>query len=125
MDDSWKEALDTRLRELKWTRSDLADKIGVTRAAISHIFRRGEQSSLVPEIEKAVGWHRSPDQAPHRLAEGTKGAPAPIDANLLREVFSPQAIELILYFRRLNAENKSRILERARVLCEEQDRSRS
>ena len=128
VDDEWREALAIRLRELEWTHDDLATKIGVTRGAISHVIKRGVQSSLVPAIERAVGW--DPDRRSRtsgRVALGT-ARPVPaqegqISIEVMRELLgTPAQIELLTGFQQLNASNQASVLERVRVLLEVQQR---
>jgi hypothetical protein len=132
----WKEALAIRMRELGWTHQDLADKVEVTRPAISHLIKRAKESSLLPDIEKAVGWERGPAGGA-RLALGSRsisrgdverlrnivGSPDRLD--LLWELvrgLSPDQAELLWYFQRLSPENRARVLERARLLWEDEER---
>jgi hypothetical protein len=125
IDEEWKAALAIRLRELGWTHQELADKVGVTRGAISHVVKRGIQSSLVPEIEKAIGWdterrHRSP-----RVAQGTArpSREGQVSIEVMREFLgSPQQIELVTSYQQLDSSNQASVLERVRVLLEVQQR---
>lgn len=56
----WKDAVKLRLEELGWNQSDLAREVTkyveTTPAAISYLFAKAKQSSLVPYIEKVIGW---------------------------------------------------------------------
>lgn len=129
IDDEWREALAIRLRELGWTHDDLATKVGVTRGAISHVIKRGIQSSLLPAIERAVGW--DPDRhsrAPVRIALGTSRPPVvpegQISVEVMRQLLGSTAqIELVTSFQKLNQSNQASVLERVRVLLEVQDGS--
>lgn len=125
IDDEWREALTIRIRELGWTHDDLADKVGVSRGAISHLIKRGIQSSLVPKIERAVGWDPDRRHRARPLARGTGGASVvgQVSVEVMRDLLgSPQQIELVTNFQQLNAGNQSNVLERVRVLLEVQQR---
>jgi hypothetical protein len=111
-DEEWKEALKLRLVELRWSNAELARKLDVTPAAITHLFKKAVSSTLKPEIEKLVGW---PDvnapSLPPRMAIGTRRP-----SSTGRGINSEQLAELISYFQALSQENRVRLLERAHAL---------
>lgn len=114
-DEEWKEALKLRLEELGWKNAELARRLNVTPAAITHLFKKAVSSTLRPEIEKLVGW---PDanrpSPPSRVAIGT---PRPRSlSSPTRGINSEQLAELISYFQALSQENRLRLLERAHAL---------
>jgi transcriptional regulator with XRE-family HTH domain len=119
--DEWKVALKAKLDELGWTYTQLAEKVGISRAAISHIVNSSLASSHVEAIEKAVGGlnTRKAEQAwkaaevaaaKEKLATRSPAAPRP----------AAEVAELISYFQELSPEHKARVIERARTLWEEE-----
>jgi len=93
----------------------------VTRSAISHLIKHGTQTSLLPDILEAVGWKDDEwKKAQDRLASPSSADP-PTDS--LQES-SKELAEMITSFLSLCPENRSRMLERARVLREEELRYR-
>jgi hypothetical protein len=119
-DEEWKEVLKLRLGELGWSNAELARKLNVTPAAITHLFKKAVTSTLKPEIEKLVGW---PDvnahSSPSRMAIGTRRP-----SSTSRGINSEQLAELISYFQALSQENRVRLLERAHALWDSEVGSR-
>jgi hypothetical protein len=139
IDDEWREALAIRLRELKWTHDDLAKRVsgiresrgeeGIARSAISHLVKRGIQSTLVPDVEAAIGWdtdrrnRRSP-----KLALGTGGGARDgrVSIEVMRDLFASQELlDLVASLLRLNPDNRALVVERVNALLDVQDRAPS
>lgn len=125
--EEFKKRLPKRLKELGWNYTDLAEKLGVTRSAISHLMRHGTSSGLVPEIVEAVGW--SDDEWKETREQLARPAGAEPPAGKAREssesaevadVIGELVGELVGSFLALSSENRSRVLERIRVLREEE-----
>jgi transcriptional regulator with XRE-family HTH domain len=116
--DEWKAALKARLEELDWSYTDLAEKIGISRAAVSHIVNTGLASSHVEAIERAVGGLNKKTEQAWKAAEvaaakeklAKPAAPRP----------AADVAELLSYFQELSPEHKARVVERARTLWEEE-----
>lgn len=141
IDDELRRAFDIRLKELRWGHNELAQKVNeirrsrgeesVTRGAITHVLNRAVQSGLIPDMERAVGW--DPDRrfrGPATMASGTSGGPgrepgAQVSVNVVSEFLrSPDQIELVTGYQRLDSDNRASVLERVRVLLEVQERSK-
>ncbi len=126
--EEFKKRLPKRLKELGWNYTDLAEKLGVTRSAISHLMRHGTSSGLVPEIMEAVGWSDDEwKETREQLARPAGAEPlaskaressesAEVEADAIGELVG----ELVGSFLALSSENRSRVLERIRVLREEE-----
>ena len=120
--DEWKAALKARLEELDWSYTDLAEKIGVSRASVSHIMNTGLASSHVEAIERAVGGLKKKAEQAWKAAEvaaakeklATRSA-APVAPRSVADV-----AELLSYFQELSPEHRVRVIERARTLWEEE-----
>lgn len=117
--DEWKAALKARLEELDWSYTDLAEKIGVSRAAVSHIVNTGLASSHVDAIEHAVGGLKKKAEQAWKAAEV-----AAAKEKLAKPPAAPRpaadVAELLSYFQELSPEHKARVVERARTLWEEE-----
>lgn len=125
----FKEAARLRLSALGWSQTKLADEVGVTRGAISHLFNTAKQSSLVPAIEKALGMGPRVPAVPREL--DTSG---PVKRQSLHRAFELERRPLDEHvdsedgrYREINDLffvlddfNRARLLERARVLYEAQ-----
>lgn len=127
--EEFKKRLPKRLKELGWNYTDLAEKLGVTRSAISHLMRHGTSSGLVPEIREAVGWSDDEWKETREQLERPAGAEPPAskarESSESAEVEAADAVgelvgELVGSFLALSSENRSRVLERIRVLREEE-----
>ena len=120
--EEWKEAIKLRLEEIGWSYSELARQLGVTPAAITHLFAKATSSTLRPRIEDLLGWPEHGPHAPGQFPAGTArtAATEPTDpkATARNNVASGQLAELISYFQALNPENKVRVIERAHTLWE-------
>ena len=117
--DEWKAALKARLEELGWSYTDLAEKVGISRAAVSHIVNSGLASSHVEAIERAVGGLNKKAEQAWKAAEV-----AAAKEKLAKSPAAPRpaadVAELLSYFQELSPEHKARIIERARTLWEEE-----
>lgn len=149
IDDELRHALKKRMKELGWGHEEFAAKVSeirksrgekkIGRTAISHVLNRAVQSGLIPDMERAVGWDpnrrfrgnsglakgtsrgdRNTDG--DRDTGGTGGAQVNVDvvSDFLR---SPDQIELVTGYQRLNVGNRASVLERVRVLLEVQERA--
>jgi len=150
--DEWKQALKFRLEdELDWSHEDLANRVGLSRAAISHILKKGIYSAYVHKINAAVGWKTDEDwkrcyeksKKKHAEAESQKRQHVdeakskllgPEEAKTEVKVIAGDAggpdrgsasevVELLAFFNELRPESRARVLERARLLWED-ERSR-
>jgi hypothetical protein len=137
IDEELRHAFQVRLKELGWGHEEFAKKVseirkargekGITRTAISHVLNRAVQSGMIPDMERAVGWD------PNRrfrgnpaLARGTGGAGAQVDVDVVRDFLqSPDQIELVTSYQRLDVGNRASVLERVRVLLEVQERAQT
>jgi hypothetical protein len=134
MDDELREAFASRLRELGWTHDDFAKRVSelrgeaVTRSAISHTLKRGIQSALIPDMMRAVGLDPTRRGRGHlRMAHGTGGASSDghVSVDVVRDFLSsPDQIELVTKYQKLDVGNRANVLERVRVLLEVQERDR-
>ena len=117
--DEWKAALKARLEELGWSYTDLAEKIGISRAAVSHIVNSGMASSHVEAIERAVGGLNKKAEQAWKAAEV-----AAAKEKLAKSPAAPRpaadVAELLSYFQELSPEHRARVVERARTLWEEE-----
>jgi transcriptional regulator with XRE-family HTH domain len=117
--DEWKAALKARLEELGWSYTELAEKIGISRAAVSHIVNSGLASSHVEAIERAVGGLKKKAEQAWKAAEV-----AAAKEKLAKSPAAPRpaadVAELLSYFQELSPEHKARVVERARTLWEEE-----
>ena len=121
--DEWKAALKARIEELGWSYTQLAEKVGISRAAISHIINTSLASSHKDAIEEAVGglggkkaeqgWKAAEvAAAKEKLATRSAAPAAPRSA--------ADVAELLSYFQELSPAHKARVVERARTLWEEE-----
>jgi hypothetical protein len=129
VDDEWREALAIRLRELGWTHDDLAKRVSeirgepIVRSAISHLVKRGIQSTLVPDIEKAIGWDSGRRGRSTRFAHGTASGSrdGQVSIGVMRDLFASQdLLDLLTNFLKLNPANRALVVERVRALLDVQ-----
>lgn len=125
MTKEWQDAVKLRLQNGRKSYTWLAGEVGVTRAAITHLLSKSVQSSLVPEVEKALGLKRDERTLAERLHEDT-GA-APVHGELVRGIgdtidrlLGPaDARELMATFAELKRpENRQRVIGFVRALWE-------
>jgi len=137
MTDELRHAFDVRMRELKWKHPALTEKVNeirrkrgdseVTRGAISHALNRAVASALIPDIETALGFDPNRRFRAPSLAEGTgsgsESSGAQVSVAVLSEFLrSPDQIELVSGYQRLDGHNRASVLERVRTLLEVQGR---
>jgi hypothetical protein len=139
IDDELRHAFQLRLKELGWGHKELAEKVsairkargegGITRTAISHVLNRAVQSGMIPDMERAVGWDPNRRfRGNSALAQGTSGGAsgAQVDVDVVRDFLqSPDQIELVTGYQRLDVGNRASVLERVRVLLEVQTRAKT
>lgn len=137
MTDELRHAFDVRMRELRWKHPDLTERVNeirrkrgesdVTRGAISHALSRASSSALIPDIETALGFDPNRRFRAPSLAEGTGGTQntgAQVSVDVVSEFLrSPDQIELVSSYQRLDGHNRASVLERVRTLLEVQGRS--
>ena len=138
IDEELRHAFQVRLKELGWGHEEFAAKVseirkargekGITRTAISHVLNRAVQSGMIPDMERAVGWDPNRRfRGNSTLAQGTSGGAggAQVDVDVVRDFLqSPDQIELVTGYQRLNVGNRASVLERVRVLLEVQAQER-
>jgi hypothetical protein len=108
-----------RLKELDWSDSEFARKLGVTTGAVNYLLTKAVSSTLRPKVARLLGWPESgPPGPPTRLAVGSRrSAPSAPPAPHGREkTKTEQLAELIDHFQALNHENRVRLIERASAL---------
>jgi len=108
-----------RLKELGWSDSEFARKLGVTAGAVNYLLTKAVSSTLRPKVEKLLGWPESgPPGPPTRLAVGSRRStpPAPPASHGREKTNTEQLAELIDHFQALNQENRVRLIERASAL---------
>jgi hypothetical protein len=134
IDEELRHAFQLRLKELGWGHEEFAARVseirrargekGITRTAISHVLNRAVQSGMIPDMERAVGWDPNRRfRGNSTLAQGTSGGAggAQVDVDVVRDFLqSPDQIELVTGYQRLNVGNRASVLERVRVLLEVQ-----
>lgn len=97
VDETWRERVEARLVERKWSRADLAREAGIGRSTISDLLN-GKTNECVDleRIHRALGW--DPPLPP---------------------ILSNDASELFGIWDRLNEFERGRLLERARAIYEQ------
>ena len=111
-----------RLKELRWSDSEFARRLGVTTGAVNYLLTKAVSSTLRHKADTLLGWPQSgPPGPPARLAVGSRrsapSAPTPPAPSHGREkTNTEQLAELIDHFQALNHENRVRLIERASAL---------
>jgi transcriptional regulator with XRE-family HTH domain len=97
VDDTWRERVETRLVELKWTRADLARAARLGKSTVSDLLN-GKTNECVDleRIHSALGW--DPPLGP---------------------ILSSNASELFAMWNRLDSFEQGRVLERVRAIYEQ------
>jgi len=107
IDENWREAVEARLIELDWTRTQLADEAGCPKSLITELLN-GErhQTTYLPEIHAALGF--GPPQGP---------------------LLAPDQRQILDFWSHLDEQGRRRVIEAAheqlsRLLKKDQDKKR-